>query len=36
MIGSFDDKTQGDQGGNQAGVHARGAEEPVAQESEHP
>jgi len=37
MIGSFDDKTQGDLGGTKAGVHAPwGAEEPAAQESEHP
>jgi hypothetical protein len=36
MIGRFDDKTQGELGGNKAGVHARGAEEPTAQESEHP
>jgi hypothetical protein len=36
MIGRFGDKTQGDLGGNKAGVHARGAKEPTAQESEHP
>jgi len=36
MVGRFDDKTQGDLGGIQAGVHARRAEEPTAQESEHP
>ena len=36
MIGRFGDKTQGDLGGNKAGVHARRAEEPTAQESEHP
>jgi len=37
MIGSFDDKTQGDLSGARAGVHAPwGAEEPAAQESQHP
>jgi hypothetical protein len=36
MIGRFDNKTQGDLGGNKAGVHATRAEEPIAQESEHP
>ena len=37
MIGRFDDKTQGDLDGTKAGVHAlRRAEEPGAQESEHP
>jgi hypothetical protein len=36
MIGRFDDKTQGDLGSNKAGVHATRAEEPTAQESEHP
>jgi hypothetical protein len=35
MIGRFDDETQGDLGGDQDGVHAI-AEEPAAQESEHP
>jgi hypothetical protein len=35
MIGRFGDITQGDLGGDQDGVHAL-AEEPVAQESEHP
>jgi len=36
MIGSFDGKTQGDLGGIKVGVHATRAEEPAAQESEHP
>jgi hypothetical protein len=36
MIGRFDAKTPGDLGGNQVGVHARGAKEPTVQESEHP
>jgi hypothetical protein len=30
MIGRFDDKKQGDLGGNQDGVHAHRAEEPTA------